>query len=200
MSASATLPAAVLQLSPLDPVAVARLALTPGQVLRLDGGLLNYDFRGRARSTPYDAYRFNITEPHYDKYWGTVPGSATPSLTLNVHALDSKSITDRSRDIASAVYKALQDDHPLQLDQRFQFRRRVFGKSLLDFLGLPGTRGDLRQHGPGRQNRLPLRPPFRQAPGGNVAAIQMQLFFHPGDGLLLDTEPLVQSLDERIQL
>ena len=38
MSPSATPPAAVLQLSPLDPVAVARLALTPGQVLRLDGG------------------------------------------------------------------------------------------------------------------------------------------------------------------
>ncbi|MDR3742285.1 MAG: hypothetical protein P4L40_24980 [Terracidiphilus sp.] len=82
------------------------------------GNLVNYDARGNVRSTPYDGWRFDVTQSHYGSPVNgqptPVPGSAQP---VYIYAMDAQSFaqfaTNNRGALASAQYQAIQEGHPI---------------------------------------------------------------------------------------
>jgi hypothetical protein len=82
------------------------------------GNLVNYDARGNIRSTPYDGWRFDVTQSHYGSPVNgqptPIPGSAQP---VYIYAMDAQSFaqfaTNNRGALANAQYQAIQEGHPL---------------------------------------------------------------------------------------
>jgi hypothetical protein len=82
------------------------------------GNLVNYDARGNVRSTPYDGWRFDVTQSHYGSPVNgqptPIPGSAQP---VYIYAMDAQSFaqfaTNNRGALANAQYQAIQEGHPV---------------------------------------------------------------------------------------
>jgi hypothetical protein len=82
------------------------------------GNLVNYDARGNVRSTPYDGWRFDVTQSHYGSPVNgqptPIPGGAQP---VYIYAMDAQSFaqfaTNNRGALANAQYQAIQEGHPL---------------------------------------------------------------------------------------
>jgi hypothetical protein len=82
------------------------------------GNLVNYDARGNVRSTPYDGWRFDVSQSHYGSPVNgqptPIPGGAQP---VYIYAMDAQSFaqfaTNNRGALANAQYQAIQEGHPL---------------------------------------------------------------------------------------
>jgi hypothetical protein len=82
------------------------------------GNLANYDARGNVRSTPYDGWRFDVSQSHYGSpingQPAPIPGSAQP---VYIYAMDAQSFaqfaTNNRGALANAQYQAIQEGHPV---------------------------------------------------------------------------------------
>lgn len=87
-----------------------------------NGNMVGADFRGNLRSSPYDAYGFQVSPSHYDTdtkagQYNVVPGQVTdtyrPNFTLNASFIDPAGLAAHASNIADAVGGAVLKGHPL---------------------------------------------------------------------------------------